>query len=170
MRRSFRPQVDRLEDRLAPAVITVTTLADESASDGQVSLREAIQAAETHTSVDGSAAGTGNDTIVFAPAIAGGVVRLTQADATLFGPSALVITSQITIAGTGETITRASGVFRLFLVTPAGDLPCRTWPWATGWPRAGTGGRATAAAAAARQGWTAPSSTTGACWPWAASP
>src|SRR6516225_9047199 len=78
--------LEPLEDRIAPATLTVTTLADESTTDGQVSLREAIQAAETHKSVDGSATGTGNDTIVFAPSIAGGVVRLTQADATLFGP------------------------------------------------------------------------------------
>src|SRR5262249_45249444 len=52
---------------LVANVITVTALADETVSNGLVSLREAIQAATTQTSVDGSAAGTGTDLIVFAP-------------------------------------------------------------------------------------------------------
>jgi CSLREA domain-containing protein len=44
-RRSFRPRLDMLEDRLAPATITVTTAADDlTPNDGSVSLREAIAA------------------------------------------------------------------------------------------------------------------------------
>jgi CSLREA domain-containing protein len=48
------------------ATITVTSLADNSTVDGQVTLREAILAANTDTSVDGSMAGSGPDQIVFA--------------------------------------------------------------------------------------------------------
>ncbi len=45
-----------------PTVITVTTLSDQSnAGKGLVSLRDAILASETRTSVDGSVAGTGHD-------------------------------------------------------------------------------------------------------------
>src|SRR5262249_10181753 len=43
--RTFHPRLEQLEDRTAPAVITVTTTADDNvANDGSVSLREAIQA------------------------------------------------------------------------------------------------------------------------------
>ena len=55
------------------ATVTVTTLADSLATNGQVSLREALQAANTDMSVDGSAAGAGADTIVFAAGLNGDV-------------------------------------------------------------------------------------------------
>src|SRR5262249_22580183 len=41
----FRPRLEALEDRLAPATITVTTVADDlTPNDGSMSLREAITA------------------------------------------------------------------------------------------------------------------------------
>ena len=52
------------------AIITVTTLDDSLAVDTEVSLREALQAANTDTSVDGSTTGSGDDTIVFDPGLA----------------------------------------------------------------------------------------------------
>ncbi|MEC8022737.1 MAG: CSLREA domain-containing protein, partial [Myxococcota bacterium] len=45
------------------ATITVTTLEDEMDTDGNCSLREAIQAANTDSVVDTCAAGSGADTI-----------------------------------------------------------------------------------------------------------
>src|SRR5439155_1129884 len=54
-----------LEDRLAPAVITVTTLADTLNAGAGVTLRDAIKASETHTSIDGSTAGTGLGGAIF---------------------------------------------------------------------------------------------------------
>ena len=48
---SPRLRVETLEDRTTPATITVTTLVNSFAQDWQVSLREAIQAAETATAV-----------------------------------------------------------------------------------------------------------------------
>src|SRR5215469_14082315 len=45
--------LEQLEDRLAPAVITVTTAADDNTpNDGSVSLREAIQAINSGSTTD----------------------------------------------------------------------------------------------------------------------
>ena len=75
------------------ATITVTSSnASLIANDGQVSLAEAIQAANTDTSVDGSAAGSGNDIIVFHENLKGGTIRWSSA-------TALAVTSNITING-----------------------------------------------------------------------
>ncbi|QVM93924.1 DUF4347 domain-containing protein [Pseudomonas entomophila] len=76
------------------ATITVTSknaslIAD---GDGGVTLAEAIQAANTDTSVDGSAAGSGNDIIVFHQNLKGETIRWTSA-------TALAVTSNITING-----------------------------------------------------------------------
>ena len=46
------------------ATITVNTTADELATDGNCSLREALQAANTDTAIDGCAKGSGADTVV----------------------------------------------------------------------------------------------------------
>jgi len=51
---------------LQAATITVESLADDLSTDGQVTLREAILAANTDSSVDGSEPGSGADEIVFA--------------------------------------------------------------------------------------------------------
>ncbi|UVM16125.1 Ig-like domain-containing protein [Pseudomonas sp. B21-023] len=75
------------------ATITVTSSnASLIANDGQVSLAEAIQAANSDTSVDGSAAGSGNDIIVFHQNLKGGTIRWSSA-------TALAVTSNITING-----------------------------------------------------------------------
>jgi hypothetical protein len=49
--------VEVLEDRCLPATITVTSLSDNLIVDGQVTLREALQAANTNHSVDVSVVG-----------------------------------------------------------------------------------------------------------------
>ncbi len=59
------------------AIITVNTYADELNEDGDCSVREAIQAANTDTAVDGCPAGVGEDLIV----LAAGVYMLTLAGA-----------------------------------------------------------------------------------------
>lgn len=81
--------VEHLEDRCTPAVLTVTTIDDVVADDGQLSLREAIMAANTDTTVDG-ATGSGADQIMFDSSLAGGTIRLN---------SQLEITSIIDILG-----------------------------------------------------------------------
>src|SRR5262245_40915932 len=76
------------------ATITVTSLADNTVIDGQVTLREAIIAANTDTSVDGSAAGSGPDEIVFATGP--GVI-------TLNGTLLPTIVQPLTITGLGAS-------------------------------------------------------------------
>src|SRR5262249_40403053 len=68
-RRKGRPclQIEILENRSVPATITVTNLLEHPSAVG-VTLRDAIEAANTNTSVNGSTPGDpGPDTIVFAP-------------------------------------------------------------------------------------------------------
>jgi hypothetical protein len=125
---------EALETRTVPATITVTSLADNTTTDTLITLREAIQAANTDASVDGSTAGSGADTIVFdASLYAGGDVTVdvsvfdTGLDSSEVGPTAFSISSNVTILGpdgnNGVTITRNSGSnFRLFAVTGAGNL------------------------------------------------
>ncbi|MBN9118617.1 MAG: Ig-like domain repeat protein [Planctomycetes bacterium] len=130
-RRRTRLAVEALEDRLVPATITVTSLADVAlgTSHTGVTLRDAIQAANTDTSVNGSTAGSGADTITFDPALfvtGPATISLTQFSQGLnsdeFGPSAFRISSDVTIAGPtgnyGLTVQRdaTAANFRLFYV------------------------------------------------------
>jgi CSLREA domain-containing protein len=132
-RRASKLGIELLESRLVPATITVTSLADNSVVDGMVTLREAIQAANTDTSVDGSVAGNGADIITFAPALVSSgpaTITLTIMGDDLLGPTALLITSPITIEGptgaNGITISgdasNAARDLRLFRVDTAGSL------------------------------------------------
>jgi CSLREA domain-containing protein len=110
-----------LEERQLLSSITVTTLADNTtAGDGQITLREALLAANTNASVDGSVAGEAGvqDTIRFQAGLAG---RL-ELDAAL-GP--LVISGSVRIEGTGAArlATDAKGLSRVFDVQAgAGDV------------------------------------------------
>src|SRR5262249_53747127 len=97
---------DALEDRTAPAILTVTTLTDT----GPGSLRDAL--AQANATPDA-------DTIQFAPGLARQAVALTTASDSSLGSSALVVSTPVTVFGTGQTITRGAGApaMRLFLVT-----------------------------------------------------
>jgi CSLREA domain-containing protein len=110
--------------------IPVTTTDDVVASDGQCSLREAIQAANADSPSHGCPAGSGTDAILLGP----GHFTLT-----LSGPAEnfdslgdLDITSPLSItgAGTGSTIIDASGFMpaqpdRAIEVRPGGDVVLR---------------------------------------------
>src|SRR5438270_4483384 len=65
-----RPAVEQLEDRLAPATLTVTTAADNNAPDNLVSLREAIESINKGSNFNPDVNPVGpygfNDTINFA--------------------------------------------------------------------------------------------------------
>src|SRR5213593_1455924 len=64
--RYHRPRLEPLEDRTAPAVLTVNSLLDNTtAGNGLVTLREAIPAANNDTTTDLGQTGSGADTIVF---------------------------------------------------------------------------------------------------------
>ena len=87
------------------AIITVNTTDDELNSDGDCSLREAIQAANTDTAVDACTAGSGADTIV----VPAGTYTLSpnpnwqSEDANVTGD--LDITADLTITGAGAATT-----------------------------------------------------------------
>ena len=89
------------------AVVTVTTTVDTLdppfSSDGQCSLREAIQAANTDTGIDTCAAGAGADTIV----VPAGTYELTivGADEDANQTGDLDVTEDVEIAGEGAQLT-----------------------------------------------------------------
>lgn len=76
----------------AGAIITVTTTSDEVNNDGDCSLREATQAADTDTAVDGCAPGSGGDTLK----VPAGLYLLSSSQITLTG----TITLQGSLTGT----------------------------------------------------------------------
>jgi len=101
------------------AIIGVTTTADELAANGECSLREAIQAANTDSAVDSCAAGDGDDTIDL-PA---GTYLLGIAGANEDGNETgdLDINDDVTIVGSGSAacIIDAAGLDRALHVDPA---------------------------------------------------
>ena len=105
----------------AAAVITVTTTVDESNSDGDCSLREALRAANTDAAVDACAAGSGSDTVVLETSA---TYTLGTIDNTSDGANGLPsITSTVTIQGGGATITRVvASSIRFFHVASIGNL------------------------------------------------
>lgn len=115
--------MESLESRSLLATITVTSLADGTlaslAGDGKISLREAIHAANTNASVDGSPAGQAApaiDTIVFQPGL-NGTVSLNAGE--------LTISQTVVIQGLGaaNTILDANHLSRVFFVSfMAGDV------------------------------------------------
>lgn len=128
------------------ATLTVNSLADNSTSgDGLVTLREAVAAANADTATDLGQSGSGADTIVFDASLAGGTISLSIAGNTTFGPSALAVTSDITIDGDdapGLTISRDAGASRLrhFYVSGAGTLRLEQITVANGIARGFDGG------------------------------
>ncbi len=124
--------VEQLEQRVLLSAILVNSLADNTtAGDGQVTLREAIAAANNDTTTDLGDTGSGADTISFDPSLfsSGPVtIDLSIVGDTTVGPSGLAITSDVTIVGpdgaNGLSITRDSSVanLRLFYVASTGDL------------------------------------------------
>lgn len=89
-----RARLESLENRRLLATLVVTDLNDGTLAslegDGQLSLREALHAANTDTSIDGSPAGSGQDEIVFAAGLRGGI-RLSA--------GRLEVTDSLVIAG-----------------------------------------------------------------------
>src|SRR5438045_1858086 len=117
----FRPWGEALEDRNLLSTLLVTQLGDS----GPGSLRQAVLDANNEVTHPGA------DTITFDPAlVAAGpaMVALTTAGDLTAGPSALGISSTVTIAGpsglNGITLARSAGAgnMRLFYVAPSGTL------------------------------------------------
>ncbi|MFK7821908.1 MAG: choice-of-anchor Q domain-containing protein [Planctomycetaceae bacterium] len=94
------PAVEQLETRALLATITVTSAGDAIEDDNAVTLREALQAANTNQSVDGSEAGDGHDEIVFDPSI-NGVIQIN---------STLDILESVSFIRNGSSLTRIRGI------------------------------------------------------------
>ncbi len=114
-----RLHVEQLEDRRMLAVITVTSLADNLFADGEVTLREAIVAANTNLAVGDAPAGSvGADTIEFSAALSG--------DTIILGGLELAITEALTIDATAlanNVTIDADNASRIFNFTATtGDL------------------------------------------------
>lgn len=95
-----RLSAETLERRNLLATITVTSLDDTVVDDGQVTLREAILAANTDSSVDGSTPGSGPDEISFDSSLSGAI--------TLSG-NRLEISDDLTISGPGAGVLGVDG-------------------------------------------------------------
>ncbi len=105
------------------AVIYVDTTNEGRSPDGNCTLAEAIQSAETNSPVDACASGVGQDLII----LPHGTYNLTTPDNATNGPNGLpVIGSNITIRGDGydKTIIQRQGgsPFRIFWAEGAGAL------------------------------------------------
>jgi hypothetical protein len=87
-----RPRLEALEDRLAPAILTVTTLSDAASHIG-TSLRDALAAA---------AAG---DTVQFQAGLSGAIDLSTSEK----GQGTLTLSKNVTIDGTGASVTVEGG-------------------------------------------------------------
>jgi hypothetical protein len=133
-----RPHFENLEQREMLAVITVTNLSDDTLPllvGGGVSLREAIEAANTNASVDGSTAGSGADIIQFEPGLTGTIDLAAAA-------GAFTITESLTILGPGlanVTIDATGDTSRIFQIN-AGDVTIKGLTLTGGAPAAGNGG------------------------------
>ena len=162
-KKSCRLSVEVLEDRVAPAILTVNSAADTSNVGGVLTLRDAILvengalavaslSGAEQAQITGPLNAPGGDTIVFAPALAGQTISLTAFDDTSFGDSAFLINSQLTIQGDptlGITIARDTNAadypggqlldFRLFDVAAAGNLTLQNVTLANGLAQGGDG-------------------------------
>ncbi|WP_182870867.1 choice-of-anchor Q domain-containing protein [Stieleria mannarensis] len=108
----FRPRLEPLESRRMLATLVVTSAADNLATDGELTLREAIVAANANISVDGSVAGDpGSDTIEFAPALGGQTIDLALGE--------IQVSESISIVGLGadRSVIDAGNQSRIFRFT-----------------------------------------------------
>src|SRR3954454_24958609 len=121
-----------LEDRTVPAVFTVSALGDAHVN-GQTTLREALASANADNTPD---------TIDFDPTLVGQVIRLNTVGDTSVGPSALAVTSPVTVLGPGVAVGRntAGPKMRLFVVTSAGSLTLSGLTLQDGLVQGSTGG------------------------------
>jgi len=112
---AFNPQAIETAD-VKLTTFTVTDFGDNLIVNGQLTLREAIQAANTNAVVDGFGPGSGAvaDEIKFA---APGTITLALGELVVNDPAGLIITG----LGAGNTKIDGGGVDRVFNVT-AGDI------------------------------------------------
>lgn len=151
VRRSRRQLLlEGLEDRLVPALITVLTNGDATGTLTPVG--SDFTAPTLRAAIDGANSLAGADTIAFDPTVAGQTITAVLNDTTnpfAFGPTAFVISSEITIVGdpalSGVTIS-GNNTHRIFGVLSGGDLTIQYLTLTDGLAQGGNGGSATSAA------------------------
>src|SRR5437588_10873739 len=109
------------------ATITVNTTADERLSDGNCSLREALQAANTDTAIDGCVKGSGADIVVvpagsydFSAALAGSEDNGLQGDLDIKTPMTILGAGAVATTVDAERLDRVFDVVANVPVTIAG--------------------------------------------------
>ena len=108
------------------ATLTVTTDADELNADGDCSLREAIEAANTDAAVDACGAGdAGADTIVFAEALAGATITVDADRNGLRTTDALTIDGGMDSGMDSDRVTISGGDAKRVLLARQGMLTVR---------------------------------------------
>jgi hypothetical protein len=126
-RHRVRPTLEVLEGRLAPATLTVTSNADDP-SLALDSLRAAIvsieKGADQNANIQRTGAYGSNDTILFNLPAGQRTITLTSSDPNQsFGPTALVITDNMTIDATQDGVTLSgNNAQRLFAVVSGASL------------------------------------------------
>ncbi len=128
--RARRTLFETLEDRRLLAVITVTSLGASVLNDGNVSLEEAVAAANTDSSIDGSAAGAGADVIEFEAGLNGTISLSDQ----------ITLDTEMEINGLGASVISISGsdVTRIFNIpNGAGNVTLRDLTLTSGRSSAG---------------------------------
>jgi hypothetical protein len=149
VRRPFRPVLESLEDRLAPATLTVNSVSDNTTDTSVLTLRDAITlvnnagdptslgqttmpaawAAQINTSEELRPPFGTNDTILFDSSLAGKTIALSIRGDDTVGPSALLVTKPLIINGGGSVTLSGGGAssnLRLFYVSPTGNLTLLT--------------------------------------------
>ena len=132
----FRPRLEALEDRLAPATITVTNTADAlhynpSATITDLTNHTNLISGNTDTTITlrdalNAAANSGIHDICTIKLQAGTTYTLNAVDNNWYGPDGLpAISSNVTIDGNGATLLRdpAAPIFRFFYVSGGLELP-----------------------------------------------
>ncbi len=126
----LNPALELLEDRAVPTAYLVDTTLDNVVTDGLITLREAVLAANTGQPVGDAPAGDGNDQIHFATALAGQAISFQITGDSSLGNSALAVARNIAIEGLPQgglisvTLRNDStyGDRRLFVVEPGANL------------------------------------------------
>lgn len=115
-----RFSLEPLEDRHLLAVITVDSTADLVAADGLITLREAVLAANHDAvadAIEATQAGSGSDTIRFAPSLLGDSIVLSEGE--------LLVTDSLAIEGPGAsqlTLSR-TGTGSVFSISDRETFP-----------------------------------------------
>jgi len=149
-----RPQYEVLEDRLAPATLTVNTLDVTLGPGPTLTLPDAFEVingvlavssltAAQKAQISGTVGST--NTIQFDPSLTNGTIDLTAFQSVLSGPSAFEVDNTLTVDGSaapGLTIQRdaAAVPFRLFVVNTGGNLTVQNVTLQDGLAEGGNGG------------------------------